>query len=90
MIHSSEGTYVALVGGDAYTIRDDAPYITDTVDSSKPSLVDQLEAARLTWRGYFENLPFPVTPARVTRPARPSHRRPGPPSESGPRRPPSE
>ena len=54
-IHPSEGNYVSLVGGDDYNIQDDAPYQTHQI--AKPSLVDQLEQAHLTWKGYFQNLP---------------------------------
>jgi hypothetical protein len=54
-IHPSEGNYVSLVGGDDYDIQDDNPYQTHQID--KPSIVDQLEQARLTWKGYFQNLP---------------------------------
>lgn len=55
-IHPSEGNYVSLVGGSAYGITDDASYKVHTIN--KPSIVDQLEAAGLTWKGYFQNLPF--------------------------------
>jgi phosphatidylinositol-3-phosphatase len=54
--HPSEGNYVSLVGGDDYGIHDDAPYTTHLID--KPSIVDQLEAAGLTWKGYFQNMPI--------------------------------
>jgi hypothetical protein len=54
-IHPSEGNYVALVGGDAYGIQDDASYKFHTI--YQPSLVDQLEGAGLTWKGYFQNMP---------------------------------
>jgi phosphatidylinositol-3-phosphatase len=55
--HVSEGNYVALVGGDSYGITDDQPYTVHTVD--QPSLVEQLEAANLTWKGYFQSMPVP-------------------------------
>jgi hypothetical protein len=54
--HVSEGNYVALIGGDFYAITDDDPYAVHTVD--KPSIVDQLEAAKLTWKGYFQSMPI--------------------------------
>jgi hypothetical protein len=54
-IHPSEGNYVSLVGGDDYNIQDDAPYQTHQI--AQPSIVDQLEQAQLTWKGYFQNLP---------------------------------
>jgi hypothetical protein len=54
-IHPSEGNYVAMVGGNSYGITDDKPYYTHTVN--QPSIVDQLEAAHLTWKGYFQSMP---------------------------------
>jgi phospholipase C len=54
-IHPSEGNYVSLVGGDDYEIRDDNPYQTHQI--AQPSIVDQLEQAGLSWKGYFQNLP---------------------------------
>lgn len=53
--HPSEGNYVALVGASDYGITDDAPYTAHVVNA--PSIVDQLEAAGLSWKGYFQNLP---------------------------------
>jgi hypothetical protein len=55
-IHPSEGNYVSLVGGDDYGIHDDARYTTHLINKAR--IVDQLEAAGLTWKGYFQNLPF--------------------------------
>jgi hypothetical protein len=54
-IHPSEGNYVSLVGGDDYGIVDDAGYQTHLI--TQPSIVDQLEQADLSWKGYFQNLP---------------------------------
>jgi phosphatidylinositol-3-phosphatase len=56
-IHPSEGNYVGMVGGNSYGIRDDKPYFTHTIN--QPSIVDQLEAAGLTWKGYFQSMPTP-------------------------------
>jgi phosphatidylinositol-3-phosphatase len=53
--HPSEGNYVSMLGGDAYDIRDDDSYTKNAVD--KPSLVDQLEEAGLSWKGYFQTQP---------------------------------
>jgi hypothetical protein len=53
--HPSEPNYVSLVGGNDYGIRDDAAYQTHQI--AQPSIVDQLEQAHLTWKGYFQNLP---------------------------------
>lgn len=52
----SAPNYVALIGGSTFGIADDNPYYTHTVTSS--SLVDQLEGANLTWKGYFQSMPY--------------------------------
>lgn len=59
VVHVSEGNYVAMLGGSTFGIHDDAPYsqADHTVDG--PSLMTQLTAAHLTWRGYFEDIPSP-------------------------------
>jgi phospholipase C len=56
-IHPSEGNYVAMVGGNDYNIEDDAPYTQHT--TANPSLAQQLEAAGLSWKGYFQSMPSP-------------------------------
>jgi hypothetical protein len=56
-IHPSEGNYVGMVGGNSYGITDDKPYTVHTI--SQPSIVDQLEGAGLTWKGYFQSMPTP-------------------------------
>jgi len=55
VIHPSEGNYVALLGGSSYRITNDNPYYTHTI--AQPSLANQLEGARLTWKGYFQSMP---------------------------------
>jgi len=70
--HPSEPNYVANIGGSFFGIQDDNQFYctpamatTDptcagtTVDHtvSAPSLADQLTAAGMTWRGYFQSLP---------------------------------
>ncbi len=75
--HPSEPNYVANLGGDYFGIQDDNQFYctpalaaTDsncagtTVDHtvSAQSLADQLTAAGMTWKGYFQNLP-PTPPA---------------------------
>lgn len=52
----SAPNYVAMIGGNTYGIADDNPYYAHTVTNS--SLVDQLEGAGLTWKGYFQSLPY--------------------------------
>lgn len=54
-IHPSEGNYVSLIGGNSYGIADDNAYYTHTINN--PSLVDQLEGAGLSWKGYFQSMP---------------------------------
>lgn len=53
----SEPNYVALIGGNTYGIADDNPYYIHTINN--PSLIDQLEGAGLTWKGYFQSMPYP-------------------------------
>ncbi|HZT09214.1 MAG TPA: alkaline phosphatase family protein [Chloroflexota bacterium] len=57
VIHPSEGNYVALTDADAHGITDDHSYSTHQFNN--PSLVSRLEAAGLTWKGYFQSLPSP-------------------------------
>ncbi|MDP9036441.1 MAG: alkaline phosphatase family protein [Myxococcota bacterium] len=53
----SAGNYVAMVGGDFFGISDDNPYYTHTLN--KPSLMSQLDGAHLSWKGYFQGMPYP-------------------------------
>jgi hypothetical protein len=57
--HPSEPNYVAIVGGSTFGIADDAPFSSagHTIDAA--NLATQLEAAHLTWKGYYESLPEP-------------------------------
>ncbi|HVB46338.1 MAG TPA: alkaline phosphatase family protein [Streptosporangiaceae bacterium] len=74
--HPSEPNYVANIGGSNFGIQDDnAFYCTAALASTDPhcagstvdhtvtaqNLGDQLTAAGLTWKGYFQNLP-PIPP----------------------------
>lgn len=75
-VHSSEGNYIAMLGGDTFGIHDDDAfyckpgmrdeYCEKSAQSgyadhalTAPSLMDQLAARHLTWKGYFEDLPAP-------------------------------
>jgi phospholipase C len=75
--HPSEPNYVASIGGDYFGIQDDNAFyctpamastdshcrgttVNHTVDA--PNLAEQLTAAGLTWKGYFQSLP-PTPPA---------------------------
>jgi hypothetical protein len=75
--HPSEPNYVASIGGDYFGIQDDNQfYCTPALATADPtcagttvnhtisaqSLADQLTAAGMTWKGYFQNLP-PTPPA---------------------------
>jgi phosphatidylinositol-3-phosphatase len=70
--HPSEPNYVAAIGGDFFGIRaDDQFYCTPALAKSDPncadttvdhtvkarSIADQLTAAGMTWKGYFQSLP---------------------------------
>jgi phosphatidylinositol-3-phosphatase len=75
--HPSEPNYLAIIAGDYFGIQDDNQFyctpalaITDptcagtTVNHTinAQTLADQLTAAGMTWKGYFQNLP-PTPPA---------------------------
>lgn len=53
----SEPNYVGLLSGSTAGIADDNPYYTHPAITN-PSIVDQLEGANLTWKGYFESMPY--------------------------------
>ena len=53
--HPSLPNYLALLGGDTYGVDDDC---TDCFQSG-PTLIDQLEGAGRSWKGYFESMPGP-------------------------------
>jgi hypothetical protein len=52
----SAPNYVAMLGGNFFGIADDNAYYTHTVD--KGSLMSQLDDAHLSWKGYFQSLPY--------------------------------
>jgi hypothetical protein len=55
--HPSEPNYVALMGGSYFGIQDDNSWKTHKLNH--PDLTSQLEAAGLTWKGYFQTMPKP-------------------------------
>jgi hypothetical protein len=61
----SEPNYVAMLGGDFFGINSDNPYwfpgntVPANSDGSPSNLMSQLEQAGLTWRGYFQSMPYP-------------------------------
>ncbi len=75
--HPSEPNYLALIAGDYFGIQDDNQFyctpalagtdpncagttVNHTIEA--PTLADQLTAAGMTWKGYFQSLP-PTPPA---------------------------
>jgi len=52
----SAPNYVAMLGGSTFGIADNNAYYLHTVD--RPSLMSQLEGARLTWKGYLQSMPY--------------------------------
>ncbi len=53
----SAPNYVAMLGGSAFGIRDDNPYYTHLV--AAPNLMQQLDAAGVSWKGYLQSIPHP-------------------------------
>jgi phosphatidylinositol-3-phosphatase len=58
--HPSLPNYLALTGGSTFGY-DGSDCLTCSV--SKPNLVDQLQAAGISWKAYMEDLPGPCSPA---------------------------
>ena len=55
----SEPNYVGMLGGDTFGLTTDDPYWFPGQTVSASNLMTQLEAAGKTWRGYFQNMPYP-------------------------------
>jgi hypothetical protein len=55
----SEPNYIAMLGGDFFGISSDDPYWFPGQTVHAENLMSQLEGAGLTWRGYFQNMPYP-------------------------------
>jgi hypothetical protein len=53
--HPSEPNYVAMLGGSPYAATNDNAYYVNSVNA--PSLISQLDAAKVSWKGYFQGLP---------------------------------
>lgn len=53
--HPSQPNYVASVGGDTHGIKDDGFF---RIDSSVQTIVDLLEAKRISWSEYEEDSPY--------------------------------
>jgi phospholipase C len=59
--HPSLPNYLALVSGDTHGITSDC----GGCNLDAPNLVDQLEAAGISWKAYMEDLPAPCSDAHV-------------------------
>ena len=55
----SEPNYVAMLGGSTFGISNDDPYFFPGQTVDAPNLMSQLEPAGLTWKGYFQGMPYP-------------------------------
>jgi hypothetical protein len=53
--HPSEPNYVALLGGSFFDITDDNAYWTHPIN--QPSLMSQLDAAKISWKAYLDGSP---------------------------------
>lgn len=54
--HPSGPNYVAMLGGGTFGVASDNPYWL--FDVRQPSLMSQLEQAGLSWKGYFQGMPY--------------------------------
>jgi hypothetical protein len=54
----SEPNYVAMLGGSFFGIEDDEPYYFPGHTIDEPNLISQLEEAGLSWKGYFQGMPY--------------------------------
>lgn len=55
----SEPNYVAMLGGDFFGINSDDPYWFPGHTVTANNLLSELETAGKTWKGYFQNMPYP-------------------------------
>ena len=55
----SEPNYVGMLGGDTFGLSTDDPYWFPGQTVNASNLMTQLETAGMTWRGYFQNMPYP-------------------------------
>jgi Phosphoesterase family len=53
----SETNYVGLLGGNTFNVPSDDAYWKNTVHA--PSLISQLDKARISWKAYLQALPYP-------------------------------
>jgi hypothetical protein len=55
----SEPNYVAMLGGSDFGLASDDPYFWASQTVNADNLMSQLDAAGKSWRGYFEDMPYP-------------------------------
>jgi hypothetical protein len=55
----SEPNYVGMLGGDTFGLSSDDPYWFPGHTLNASNLLSELEGAGKTWRGYFQNMPYP-------------------------------
>lgn len=61
-IHDDDAYYCKPGKADRYCSKSDAPDYADHTVTAR-SLVDQLEEHHLSWKGYFQDIPEPASPA---------------------------
>ncbi|MGH7685621.1 MAG: alkaline phosphatase family protein [Candidatus Dormibacteria bacterium] len=54
----SEPNYVAMLGGSDFGINSDDPYFWPGHTISAPNLLSQMEGSGLSWKGYFQDMPY--------------------------------
>jgi hypothetical protein len=54
----SEPNYVAMLGGSTFGISSDDPYFFPDQTVDQPNLMSQLDSAGLSWKGYFQGMPY--------------------------------
>jgi hypothetical protein len=54
----SEPNYVAMLGGSTFGISSDEPYFFPGQTVNQPNLMSQLDQAGLSWKGYFQGMPY--------------------------------
>jgi hypothetical protein len=54
----SEPNYVAMLGGSDFGINSDDPYFFPGHTVNQPNLMSQLDQAGLSWKGYFQGMPY--------------------------------
>jgi phospholipase C len=55
--HPSEPNYVALLGGNPFTVANDNAYYVNQV--AAPSLISELDHGHVSWKAYLQSFPHP-------------------------------